>query len=172
MLQCGSIIANASDVVMTSWSWSWVHATFCVNPSFGTYYPKYLFSTVDGMLISNCEMKSVFFFICLHILKLMQLRVKWRETEWFGGMLFWACMCVSRCELQQNIFHFLCSFALLKYLKVISLHKSVPVNIWRERSLKPSGLLLLSHYFVFRFQLKRSSHLQKFRPTVLPVACL
>lgn len=92
------------------------------------------------------------FVMLLHILKLMQLSEMKRERFWWDAL--WACMCGSRCELQQNVFHFLCSFALLKYLKVISLHKSISTDMWRERSLKPSHLLLLSPYGAFSVEKK------------------
>lgn len=91
-------------------------------------------------------------------LKPAELRVKWRETEEFG-MIFWVYMCISRWEeLQQNIFHVLCSFALLKYLRVISLQESISGDIWRERSLNPLDLAFVVSLFQDIFLIGKLSY--------------
>lgn len=93
------------------------------------HYPKDLFSMVNGMQFFSSEVKGAFFHTDSY-LKPAELGVKWRETEEFGGMLFWVYMSISKWqELQQSILHVLCSFALLKYLRVISLHKSISGDI-------------------------------------------
>lgn len=115
--------------------------------------------------------KECTFVMLLHILKLMQLsEMKRDRTIWWDALL--GGMCGSRCELQQNIFHFLCSFALLKYFKVISLHKSISIDMWRERSSKPSHLLLLSPYGAFSVEKKfLSSKIQKIVRNNTHVVC-
>lgn len=93
---------------------------------------------------SSSEVKCVF----LHwfIFKSSRAWSEMKRDRGVCGMLFWVYICISRWEeSQQNIFHVLCSFALLKHLRVISLHKS----IWRERSLNPLDLVLLLFQGIF-----------------------